>query len=50
MSKDNIPHNEAIDRLKTGSLSRRDFSKILAAAGVSMVDTPMLGGNAFTAA
>jgi spermidine/putrescine transport system substrate-binding protein len=50
MSKDNIPHNEAIDRLKTGSLSRRDFSKILAAAGVSMVATPMLGGNAFAAA
>jgi spermidine/putrescine transport system substrate-binding protein len=50
MSKHNIPHDEAIDRLKTGHLSRRDFSKILAAAGVSMVATPMLGGNVFAAA
>jgi len=50
MKKDDIPHDEVIDRLKSGDLSRRDFNRALAAAGIAMVATPMLPGQAQAAA
>ncbi|MCP4766503.1 MAG: twin-arginine translocation signal domain-containing protein [Gammaproteobacteria bacterium] len=50
MKKDDIPHDEVIDRLKSGDLSRRDFNRVLAAAGIAMVATPMLPGKARAAA
>ena len=50
MKKDDIPHDEVIDRLKSGDLSRRDFNRVLAAAGIAMVATPMLPGRAMAAA
>ena len=39
-------HDDLIDLLKHGKLSRRRFNQILGAAGISMVATPMLSGKA----
>ncbi len=50
MQKKSVSHNEIIDKVQSGQLSRREFSKILGAAGISMVMTPMLSGRALAAA
>jgi spermidine/putrescine transport system substrate-binding protein len=50
MKKKNISHDEVIEKMQSGNYSRREFNKILGAAGISMVMTPMMGGNAMAAA
>ncbi len=50
MKHHDLPHDEVIDRVKTGNVSRRDFNKILAAAGISMITTPLMSGAARAAA
>ncbi len=46
MKKSNYSKDELIDTLEGGNLSRRRFNQILGAAGISMVASPMLSGNA----
>lgn len=43
-------HDELMDTLESGKLSRRRFNQLLGAAGISMVATPMMSQNAFAAA
>jgi spermidine/putrescine transport system substrate-binding protein len=50
MKKTDISSNEILDKLQTGRMSRRNFNKILGAAGISMVMTPMMSGNSMAAA
>ncbi|MEM7564794.1 MAG: extracellular solute-binding protein [Pseudomonadota bacterium] len=50
MSKYDIPNDEVIDQLKSGEMSRRDFSKVLAAAGICAVTTSTMPGRAQAAA
>lgn len=50
MKKDDMPHDEVIDKIKSNRLSRREFSSILGAAGLTMVMTPMMSGTAQAAA
>ena len=50
MSKDEIPNDELVDRYQSGDMSRREFSKALAAAGVFMASTSMMPGRAMAAA
>ncbi len=50
MSKNDIPNDEIVDKLKSGSMSRREFNNILAAAGIAIVTTPVLSGKATAAA
>ena len=46
MKKSDFSHDELIDRLRDGKLSRRQFNQFLGAAGISLVATPMLSGKA----
>ncbi len=46
MKKNDLSHDELIDRLRDGKLSRRQFNQFLGAAGISLVATPMLSGKA----
>ena len=48
--KTDISPKEINERLLTGDMSRRDFHKLLAAAGVAVVATPMVSGRAQAAA
>ncbi len=50
MKKNDYSHDELIDRLKAGKMSRRRFNQILGAAGISMVATPLMSGKAMAAA
>ena len=50
MSKSDVSVNEVQDKLLSGKLSRRDFHKMLGAAGVSMVLAPMAARRARAAA
>jgi len=49
MKKSEFSHDELIDRIKSGELTRRQFAKFLGAAGISMVAAPMLSGKAMAA-
>ena len=42
MKKTDISSDEILDKLQSGRMSRRNFNKILGAAGISMVMTPMM--------
>lgn len=46
MKKNDFSHDEFIDRLREGKLTRRQFNQFLGAAGISLVATPMLSGQA----
>ena len=46
MKDKDISHDDLIDMLEHGKLSRRRFNQILGAAGISMVATPMMSGQA----
>jgi len=48
--KSDISANELTDKLQEGKLSRRQFNKMLAAAGISMVAVPMVSKRASAAA
>ncbi len=48
-SKTDISPRELTDRLRAGDLTRRDFHKILAGAGIAMMTTPMLSRSALAA-
>ncbi len=50
MGNTNISPDRLIDQLKSGAVSRRQFNRILAAAGVGLVVTPMVSRRALAAA
>ena len=50
MKNKEVPHDEIIEKIKSGDMSRREFSGILAAAGICMVSTSMAPGRAQAAA
>jgi len=50
MSKYDMPNDEIVDKVRSGAMSRREFNRVLAAAGISMVATPMISGTAMAAA
>ncbi|MCP4937051.1 MAG: extracellular solute-binding protein [bacterium] len=50
MKKSDYSHNELMDTLQSGKLSRRRFNQILGAAGISMVALPMLSRQAMAGA
>ncbi len=50
MHKKSIPNDEVIDKLQAGEMSRREFNRILAAAGIAVATTPMMSGQAMAAA
>lgn len=50
MSKYDIPNDEVVDRLNSGDMSRRDFNRILAAAGLIVATTPLTAGRVSAAA
>ena len=49
-SKTDISPREITERLQAGDMSRRHFHKILTAAGIAMVATPLIPGRARAAA
>jgi spermidine/putrescine transport system substrate-binding protein len=50
MGNTNISPDRLIDQLKSGAVSRRQFNRILAAAGVGLAVTPMVSRRALAAA
>lgn len=50
MYKSDISANEITDKLQEGKLTRRQFNKMLAAAGISMVAVPAISKSASAAA
>ncbi|MCP4009598.1 MAG: extracellular solute-binding protein [Proteobacteria bacterium] len=50
MKKNDFSHNELMDTLQSGKLSRRRFSQMLGVAGISLVATPMLSRKAMAGA
>ena len=36
MSKYDLPNDEIVDKVRSGEMSRREFNRVLAAAGVSV--------------
>jgi spermidine/putrescine transport system substrate-binding protein len=50
MNKSDFSHNELMDTLQSGKLSRRRFTQMLGAAGISLVTTPMLSSRALAGA
>ena len=48
-SKTDIPPQEINERLLAGDMSRRRFHKVLAAAGIAMVATPVVSRRALAA-
>ena len=50
MTKSHLSPDRLIEDLKSGAVSRRQFHKILAAAGVGLVATPMVSRRALAAA
>lgn len=50
MNKYDMPNDEVIDKIKSKEMSRREFGRILAAAGIVTVASPMMAGSAMAAA
>ena len=50
MKKSDFSINEFTDKLQSGQMTRRKFNKLLGAAGISLVMTPMLSRTATAAA